>query len=97
MFDLKIMVKNIKERGIKTKNRFEEAPLIHGQKDRNQLGIRERRFPNQIENFLGPKILSPEWTKQNKIMPGAIMLSEFTLSIELDEFLNVFWMDSQVI
>lgn len=24
------------------------------------------------------------------------MLSEFTLSIELDEFLNVFWMDSQV-
>jgi hypothetical protein len=34
VFDLKIMVKNIKERGKKTKNRFEETPLIHGQKDR---------------------------------------------------------------
>ncbi len=35
---------NIKERGKKTKNRFEETPLIHGQKDRNQVGVRDRRF-----------------------------------------------------
>jgi hypothetical protein len=36
LFDLKIMVKNIKERGKKTKNRFEETPLIHGQDGRKE-------------------------------------------------------------
>jgi hypothetical protein len=40
------MVKNIKERGKKTKNRFEETPLIHGRKNRRtegQLGLSDRR------------------------------------------------------
>jgi hypothetical protein len=32
------MVKNIKERGKKTKNRFEETPLIHGRKDGRTTG-----------------------------------------------------------
>jgi hypothetical protein len=38
------MVKNIKERGEKTKNRFEETPLIRrdGRKE-GHLGIRDRR------------------------------------------------------
>jgi hypothetical protein len=49
LFDLKIMVKNIKERGKKTKNRFEETPLIHdGRKNRNQLEIRERRLVTSV-------------------------------------------------
>ena len=43
LFDLKIMVKNIKKRG-KNKNRFEETPLIRrdGRKE-GQLGIGDRR------------------------------------------------------